>query len=201
MSIKYLGTGGPFVARVLPGSENWRNLRVMGLDSRSSGESLIMSCFGHLAGKTLIYLAAGLMLLLPLSGTCCCGSGGHGCSRAENRQLPVPGKGGYGRRALACCATAQATAQSCCQQVQGTPGQDRCRSDTCFCSHHTTPPVVTPVRPNPCWQADDQAAEVSPAVSLPVEQAAVSRRFFADDWVSTCLSAAGRCAILCRFLC
>ena len=159
-----------------------------------------MSCFRHIAANTLVYLAAGLMLLQPLPAPCCCAGADQGCSKAQKPQRAVRGEGCCGRRARACCARTRGDARSCFQQTPPTPGQNCCGCCTCLCTCQATPAVATAVRLKEHQQTDGRPTRVSPAVSLRTEQIGVPRRRLADDWVPTFVSAADRCVLLCRFL-
>ncbi len=161
---------------------------------------LLVFTMTSFASRTLVYLAAALLPLQPLSTmSCCCASHDRHSVDASLRQEQANAVTGCCGRADRCCCSSHSRAGSCCTKTQQAPAKSCCGTgNTCSCRTDDSSPPVPQVPAEGRSQSGNDVAQ-------PLLLASIST---GDPEVPTCLvstdrpsGASGfeRCIVLCRF--
>lgn len=152
------------------------------------------------ASKTLVFVAAALLPLQPLSVMSCgCGSHDQRAVDANLRQEQTDGESACGRRADCCCCSSHLQPRPCCAKRHRGPAKCCCGTgNQCSCeSDHPSPPVPQ-VPPEGRSQSLSDLAEPLLAALVDPADLQVFTGLASRDWPSAA-SGIERCIMLSRF--
>ena len=151
--------------------------------------------------KTLVWLAALLMPMQPVSAAgCCCATPDQQDDDRADSQVSARAASSCCQVAHCCCAGKQAARTSCCQKRHGAVDHSWCQcGHACCCQHGEPSPAPPQAPPSSKVRTGDELGQPLAAVSCnhgevhlgpspqPTEEPSLG-------------SAAKRCVMLCRFL-
>ena len=154
----------------------------------------------NLAAKSLVWLAAVLVPLQPLSAaSCCCAAPGQLGSDAEKHRGPIDNVARCCRSAQSCRGNADTQIHSCCKATPRESAHADCKcADTCSCQANDTAPPEQQAPAQGRSRVYDQLTQPLSTVSFGLGDLLRSPSLFSSGRPVTA-SGFERCITLCRF--